>query len=302
VKSPLVTVGIPFFNAQSSLLDAIRSIFAQTFTDWELLLVDDGSTDGSLQIAQSIDDPRVRVFSDGQNRKLAARLNQIADLARGEYIARMDADDMCRSERLARQLNFLVANKDVDVVGSSMYILDKQKQPAQKLIVPEQHDIITKNKFKGILIAHPTVMAKAAWFRRYPYDESKRALRNEDYELWLRTCHESIYSNISEPLYLYSEFISYKLSKYAKSKFSTAKAIWQYGPMGIGRCRTAFSVGRCYLQVGVYAVANAVNLHRMLVRRRYCQLSPDEHARITAEIDGIRRTKVPLKSAHPQKQ
>src|SRR4030066_138114 len=100
MSGPLVTVGIPFFNNQDTLPDAIRSIFAQSFQDWELLLLDDGSTDGSLQIAQSIDDPRVRVISDGCNRKLPARLNQIIDLARGQYIARMDADDLCGITRL----------------------------------------------------------------------------------------------------------------------------------------------------------------------------------------------------------
>ncbi|MEN6400626.1 MAG: glycosyltransferase, partial [Armatimonadia bacterium] len=67
MASPMVTVGLPFYNNESTLLDAVRSIFAQTFQDWELVLLDDGSTDGSLEIARSIDDPRVRVIADGQN-------------------------------------------------------------------------------------------------------------------------------------------------------------------------------------------------------------------------------------------
>src|SRR5690554_4188978 len=91
---PSVSIGIPFFNAEAYLLDAIKSVFAQTHQNWELILLDDGSTDRSLEIARSIDDPRVRVYSDGQNKHLAARLNEIARLARYEYLARMDADDL----------------------------------------------------------------------------------------------------------------------------------------------------------------------------------------------------------------
>ena len=100
---PSLTIGIPFFNAEATLLDAVRSVFAQTHQDWELLLVDDGSTDRSLELARSIDDPRVRVYSDGRNKRLAARLNEISRLARFDHVARMDADDVCLPERLARR-------------------------------------------------------------------------------------------------------------------------------------------------------------------------------------------------------
>src|SRR5690349_10645893 len=105
--APLVTVGIPFFNNASSLSDALRSIFAQTFTDWELILADDGSTDESLSIARSVRDPRVMVMSDGGNRGLVFRLNQITSAARGKYIARMDADDLSHPARLQRQVSLL---------------------------------------------------------------------------------------------------------------------------------------------------------------------------------------------------
>ena len=89
-----ITIGIPFYNAEAYLADAIRSVFAQTYEDWELILIDDGSTDNSLAIARSVDDPRVRVYSDGKNKKLASRLNELTQLATYEFIARMDADDV----------------------------------------------------------------------------------------------------------------------------------------------------------------------------------------------------------------
>ena len=108
MKLPPISIGIPFFNAERFLLDSIRSVFAQTHQDWELILVDDGSTDRSLEIAQSIADPRVSVYSDGKNKKLAARLNQIHTLAKFDFIARMDADDLMATDRIRRQLTFLV--------------------------------------------------------------------------------------------------------------------------------------------------------------------------------------------------
>ena len=83
-KNNLVSIGIPFYNSAEFLKDAIRSVFAQTYAEWELLLVDDGSNDGSLAIANSIDDPRVRVFSDGKHKGLISRLNQMIGLSRGK--------------------------------------------------------------------------------------------------------------------------------------------------------------------------------------------------------------------------
>ena len=91
---PLVSIALTVLNAEKTLAVAIRSICDQTFEDWELIVLDDGSTDSSLSIAGRFGDPRIKVFSDGRNRGIAARLNQAMDLCRGEYFARMDADDV----------------------------------------------------------------------------------------------------------------------------------------------------------------------------------------------------------------
>jgi glycosyltransferase involved in cell wall biosynthesis len=90
----LVTVGIPFYNEERYLADAIRSILAQSFSDFELVLVDDGSTDASRAIAQGFRDDRIRVLGDSRRRLLPARLNEIVANAKGALVARMDADDV----------------------------------------------------------------------------------------------------------------------------------------------------------------------------------------------------------------
>ncbi|MCL2744938.1 MAG: glycosyltransferase family 2 protein, partial [Planctomycetaceae bacterium] len=133
-----VSIGISFLNNKRTLVHAIRSVFAQTIDDWELLLVDDGSSDGSLEIAQSVKDPRVRVLHDGQRRYLAARLNQIAAEAKYELVARMDADDIMFTERLEIQRR-LFADSKINLVSSPACIIND----ANKIIGYRTYDYKT---------------------------------------------------------------------------------------------------------------------------------------------------------------
>src|ERR1700730_5321173 len=112
---PVLTIGLPMYNAGAFLEPALQSIFAQTFQDWELILVDDSSDDGSTELLRFIHDSRVRLLKNGPRRGLAARLNQIVRAARAPYLARMDADDMLDDSRLERQVNYLRGHPDVDV-------------------------------------------------------------------------------------------------------------------------------------------------------------------------------------------
>ncbi len=298
MSTPLLTVGIPIYNAQESLLDAVRSVFAQTFADWELILVDDGSTDNSLDIASSIDDPRVQMLKpDGENLKLPSRLNQIVRSARGKYIARMDADDLSHPERFSRQLAFLRSHPEVDVVGTYMCILDHEDKPASKVVVQESHDEIVRNKFSSISIAHATVIAKAEWFRCWPYDES--SIRCEDYELWLRSSRESTFANIPEVLYLCNEFRSFVFSKYARSKKTAARVVWKYGRREIGTAKALWCVIGKYVDIGLLGAASILRLHDTVIRGRktYVPLSPEEDAKLTKALDTVRKTKVPLRGS-----
>jgi glycosyltransferase involved in cell wall biosynthesis len=112
---PLVTVAMPVFNAGRHLRPAVISIILQTFTDWELLVIDDGSSDGAVDDILDLDDARIRILRDGSNRGLAARLNEAIDLARGHYFARMDQDDISYPERLARQVDMLEQSPALDL-------------------------------------------------------------------------------------------------------------------------------------------------------------------------------------------
>src|ERR1035437_115487 len=159
-----VSIGLPFYNNRATLGDAIRSVFSQTFSDWELILVDDGSTDGSLELAQGLCDSRVRVFRDGINRGLPARLNQIAGLARGHYLARMDGDDLMHPERLAHQVEVLDRNKDAELAGTAIFSLDRSGRPRGMRGVAHP-DSSPLGVLKGVPLVHATLMARTDWFR-----------------------------------------------------------------------------------------------------------------------------------------
>src|SRR3954447_2265523 len=99
-SAPLVSVGMPVFNVEKTILEAVESIRCQTFTDWELLVIDNGSTDGTRELLAGISDPRVRVITHDENVGLGQRLNEAVAQARGEYFARLDGDDISYPERL----------------------------------------------------------------------------------------------------------------------------------------------------------------------------------------------------------
>ena len=199
---PEITIGLTFYNNESTLADAIRSIFVQTFQDWELIIIDDHSSDESLEIAQSVVDPRVKVHSDTMRRGFVYQLNRMTQLAQGKYYARMDADDLMHPERLSRQLNYLKAHPDIDLVDTSMYSMNQQCQ-AVGIRTVDLSDMGPDRVLKKGLLHHATVMGHIEWFQKNPYDP--RYVRAEDYELWCRTCKTSSFGRMKEPLYFVRE-------------------------------------------------------------------------------------------------
>jgi glycosyltransferase involved in cell wall biosynthesis len=286
---PAVTVGIPFYNAQRTLADAVRSIFAQTLSDWELLLVDDGSTDGSLDVALSIADSRVRVVSDGRNLGLSARLNQIAGLARGKFHARMDADDLAHPGRLEEQVGFLCRRPEVDVVGTGMYILDQTGLPIAKRLPPKEIDartILTRGAF-----AHATIVGKVDWFRRNPYDSDFDGC--EDRELWFRTFAGSHFANIPACYYFCMEHSSFSLRKYTARCRKVARCYRKHAPRLAGRGTAFVLASREELKPAIHTLAAAVGLKKRLLGQRSQPLSSEEKERAVEILARVRGTPLP---------
>ena len=199
MSSPLVSIGMPAFNCEETLAVAIRSILSQSCEDWELLVMEDGSGDGTLEVARSFSDPRISVISDGSHKGLVARLNQAVEISLGKYFARMDADDVAYPERLERQVEYLERHPQVDLLGCHMLMFRDAGIAFGCRPTPENHEEICEQPASGFRIAHATLMGRTSWFRAHPYDPD--APRAEDYLLFLRSYATSRFSCLQEILY-----------------------------------------------------------------------------------------------------
>jgi len=182
---------------------AVDSILGQTFDDFEFLVLDDGSADGSADYLSRLDDPRVRVVFNGENLGLTRSLNRGLDLAEGLYLARMDADDIAAPERLARQVEFLDATPRVGIVGSSRVLIDEAGDVVAQAPAAE-HDLDIRWKcLLGNPFAHPAVMLRLDLLNAHGlrYDEQYRTA--QDYELWSRLLEVTKGHNLPEPLLRY---------------------------------------------------------------------------------------------------
>lgn len=202
-----VTIGIPFYNAEKYLEGAICSVLAQTHTAWELILIDDGSTDQSLEIAKSYaqKDSRIKVLSDGKNKKLASRLNQIICEAKYDFIARMDGDDLIPNDRIEKQLAFLLEYPEYDLVSTSLLSISNSDEliglrsyPPKKLSKAEV--LLCKSN-----IVHASILARSTWYHRNNYNEE--TVVAQDYELWLKAAikNDLNVGFINDYLYYYRE-------------------------------------------------------------------------------------------------
>src|SRR3954470_3560808 len=202
-RRPLVTVLMSVHNGDAFVREAVESVLAQTFGDFEFLLYDDASTDGTTDYLMGLRDPRLSVYRNEENLGLTATLNRGLEQAKGEYVARMDADDVCTPERLERQGKVLDENLDVGLVGSSRILIDEQGDfVAAAFATPDDLGIRWKCLL-GNPFAHPTVVLRKRVLDAHGlyYDES--FVTAQDYELWTRLLPRTRAVNLSEPLLRY---------------------------------------------------------------------------------------------------
>ena len=273
-----ITVGLPFWNNESTLSAAIRSVLAQTVADWRLLLVNDGSRDASAAIARSFRDPRICLVDDGEHRGLVCRLNQIARLATTPYLARMDADDLMHPRRLEAQLRCLGGIGPPDLVATAAYVIDQHGRLAA-VAGAEPLDTTPRHVLVHGLFLHPTVAGRTQWFRENLYDEFY--VRAEDHELWVRTCRHSRFAKIPEPLYFYRETRPPDLRKCAASHQTGRQIFRRYGPGIVGTAGTWRLICASWLRDWGLKAASAVHGRRLIApfgstRNLYFAPSPEQ--------------------------
>lgn len=257
-QQELVTIAIPIYNGMPYLRGTISSVINQTYKDWILYLINDGSTDDSLEIMEEYasKDSRIHVINDGKNKGLIARLNQSFAMTETKYYARMDADDIMYKTRIEEQVSFLEEHPDVDVVGASIMTIDNKNN-----IVGSGYNEGTVNGF-----IHPTVMGKTSWFKANTY--SDWALRAEDFELWTRTATKSVFRAIGKPLLFYREFGIPTFKKYYLSQITLLKIFRRYKSYNKPFSWFIVNTMKTYMKICVYYVFDKLGKLDMLVAKR----------------------------------
>ncbi len=197
--NPKVTVFIPVFNREQYVGEAIQSILDQTFLDFEILLVDDGSTDSSVNTIRSFQDPRIRLVSNGENLGIPKTRNKGVELARGEYMAMLDSDDRSYPDRLQKQVSFLDTHLEYAQVGSWCRMIDAQGRVLDKVKrQPALSDDIHAQFLFRCAMSNRSIMARTAILQEYGYRNDFP--RCQDYELHVRLAKKYKLGNIPECL------------------------------------------------------------------------------------------------------
>ncbi|HET9183683.1 MAG TPA: glycosyltransferase family 2 protein [Candidatus Angelobacter sp.] len=244
--TPVVSIGMPVYNCESTVALSIRSVQKQTFTDWELIVIDDGSSDRTADVVLSFRDPRIRLIADGTNRRLAKRLNEAVALARGKFFARMDGDDVAFPHRLESQLRFLRDHPNVDLLGGQHIVFRGDGEFLGIIRQVSDHDSICGSLISGFTLSHPTWFGERGWFLKHPYNVSCR--RAQDRELLLRAHRDSRFAALEEYIHGYREDGVY-LSKTMAARLAFLK----YGASDMLRHRE-------YARVSVFAAIQVAKM------------------------------------------
>lgn len=205
MNAPLVTVLMPVHNSARFLREAMDSVLGQSLTDFELMVIDDGSTDGSTEIIRSYADPRVRLITNGRNLGLVASLNKGIGAARGAFIARMDGDDIMRPERLARQVEAMGKDTGIDVLSTVVDLINTDGEVYG--MWDTDRGTLDETSIRAMMprtncIAHPSVMIRREALGDLLYDARQPGA--EDWDLWLRLLARGHrIAKLGEPLLAY---------------------------------------------------------------------------------------------------
>ena len=200
MSSPRVAVLMCVFNSEPFLGPAIESILKQSYSDFEFLIINDCSTDKSKEIILSFNDDRIKLIENEKNIGLTRSLNKGISFSTGEYIARMDSDDISLENRLQKQVSFLDKNKTVGVCGSLFRFSDT----GEIFHTEFEYEKIKVGLFRANQLAHPTVMFRKSFFKKFSLLYNEQLQFAQDYELWVRCCRYFPVVNLREALLIYS--------------------------------------------------------------------------------------------------
>ena len=235
-KKPTVSVILPVYNAELFIEDAVKSIQNQTLTDWELLIVDDCSTDQTREVLTKLAhaDSRIKVFLNSKNKGMAKSLNTLIPKTRGTYIARMDADDISLPNRFEKQVALLEKNKKLVACGGHEYIIDAAGNTIGKKKFPINPAACRNIQLLFMAIQPPVLMARGSVMRKLRYD-TQGARNGDDISMYFTLLQHGEFSNVDDFIF------KYRVLKTSTTHSNVKKSFWM-----------AFGVRMEALQSGTY--------------------------------------------------
>jgi glycosyltransferase involved in cell wall biosynthesis len=290
--SPTVSIIMSVKDGEEFIEKSINSMINQSYSNFEFLIFNDGSRDNTLAILRSYKDSRIKVFSDTSSLGLATRLNFLINESVGEFIARMDADDISHPRRIEEQVNFLSQHKDVDAVDCISYSIDENNIVTginTTALIGVKLDRIMLN---GGLFTHGAVMAKSSWYKKNLYNENY--LRAQDYELWCRTALSSTFARVPKPLFYYrkSENLKRNYLVNIKNYYFISKAFWlKVSPLTKGKVLI-----KIFFQLLYYYCFKVFGIKRdLMVKVRTINLDAEEKRSAQQQLDNILSGSVSLR-------
>jgi glycosyltransferase involved in cell wall biosynthesis len=258
---------MPVRNCEKTVAVAVRSVLNQTFNDWELLVVDDGSTDGTLAELSRFQDGRIKVLHNNHSHGLASRLNEAIGLAEGEFYARMDGDDVCYPRRFELQLGYLQSHPEVDLMGGGLFVFGEEGRVLGKRIPPADHDAICRRPYSGFPMAHPAFFGKRRWFQLWHFEPRRGRFQGAcDQDLLLRSYSHSRFANITDIIIGYREekIVLLRSFLYRVGFCRSLVANWGGGSI----CMKAFGLALATAKLSVDAIAVSTGLQHRVLRHR----------------------------------
>jgi len=255
-KTPLISVVIPVYNGNGFLPAALESILGQTYRNFEVIAIDDGSTDNSYEILKNYAerDSRLRVFRNSKNLNIANTLNRGIKLARGQYIARMDADDIALPKRLSRQIKFMKSHPEVVILGGQVKTIDINGKTIGRKLFPKTDGQIRGALFTTNPIQHPTAIINRALLPKNFAWYDPALPPAEDYDLFFRLGQFGLYHNLDRFVLKYRQYLGSATFKNPVKTFGVTRKVRKLARTKYGYVPTTTALITHYLQVAVVAI------------------------------------------------
>ncbi|MGE4511452.1 MAG: glycosyltransferase family 2 protein [Sulfurimonadaceae bacterium] len=256
MNTPMISVVMPVYNGEKYLHEAIKSILRQTYSNFEFIILNDGSTDKTEEIILSYDDLRIRYIKNETNLQIVETLNKGISLAKGKYIARMDADDISLPNRFEKQIHLMEQNPDIGVCGSWVEAFCTSKTSTWAYPVTSQNIKIALMFYCPF--AHPSIVMRKKIFTQYHYQ--KEFQKAEDYYLWTQIKQKFNYANIPEVL------LKYRLHEQQTSNTSNAEQLSLSNQIRLQELH----------KFGIHPTNEEYYIHEAISRYKYSDLQKSE--------------------------